>query len=77
MMIAEHPTSEVRKVVLGRFHGLWSFLFGFLYYAAKGLWGPAVLSLLTVNGLFVIFPLKNRTIVRGWYEKHGWRVHDS
>ena len=76
-MIAEHPTSGVKKVVLGPFHRLWSFLFGFIYYAVKGMWGPAALSFFTLNGLFVILPLWNRSVVRGHYEKSGWRILDG
>ena len=76
-MIAEHPTSGVTKNILGPLHRLWCFLFGWIYYAGKGMWGPAVLSFFTVNGLLVILPLWNRTIVRGYYEKLGWRVRDD
>lgn len=76
-MIVEHPISGTRKVVLGSLHRLWSLLFGFIYYAFKGMWGWAVLSFFTVNGLWVGFPLWNRTIVRGHYEKAGWRILES
>lgn len=75
MMVAEHPTSGVSRDILGPMHRLWCFLFGWLYYACKGMWGPAVLSLLTANGLLLLMPLWNKTIVGGWYERHGWRVH--
>ena len=43
-MKAEHPTSGVTRDVIGALHRLWCFLFGWIYYAAKGMWGPAVLS---------------------------------
>lgn len=76
-MIVEHPASGTHKTVLGPLHRLWAFLFGFLYYAVKGMWGPALLSFFTANGLLVIFPLWNRAIVRGHYEKAGWRVYDD
>ena len=75
MMVAEHPTSGVSRDILGPMHRLWCFLFGWIYYAAKGMWGPAFLSFLTLNGLILIMPLWNKRIVGGWYEKHGWRVH--
>ena len=75
-MKAEHSTSGVERTVLGPIHRLWCFLFGWIYYAVKGMWGPAALSFLTANGLLVIMPLWNKSIVRSWYEKHGWRVHD-
>ncbi len=76
-MIIEHPSSGTHKTILGPLHRLWSFLFGPIYYAVKGMWGPTIISLFTINGLFVIFPLWNRTIVRGYYEKAGWRVYDD
>ncbi len=76
-MIIENPTSGVQKTVLGPLHRLWAFLFGALYYAAKGMWGPAIISFFTLNGLLVVFPLWNRTIVKGYYEKDGWRVYDD
>lgn len=76
-MIIENPTSGVQKTVLGPFHRLWAFLFGFIYYAAKGMWGPAIISFLTFNGLFVVFPLWNRTIVKDYYETNGWRAYDD
>ena len=61
-MIVEHPLSGTIKTVLGPFHRLWCLLFGFIYYAAKGMWGWAVFSFITANGIFVILPLWNRTI---------------
>ena len=41
------------------------------------MWGPAVLSFFTINGLLVIMPIYNRSIVRGYYEKQGWRVQNG
>ena len=76
-MIVEHPTSGTKKVVFGPLHRLWSLLFGFIYYAVKGMWGIAILSFFTLNGLWIIFPLWNRAIVRGHYENAGWRIVES
>ena len=76
-MIVEHPSSGTHMTVLGPLHRLWAFLFGFIYYAVKGMWGMAILSFVTANGLLVIFPLWNRAIVRGHYERAGWRVYDD
>ena len=76
-MIATHPSSGVRKQVLGPLHRLWCFLGTFIYYAAKGMWGPAVISFFTLNGLWLIMPIWNRTIVRGWYERAGWSIEDE
>lgn len=66
------PVTGVRREVLGSFHRLWSLLFGWLYYAAKGMWGTAFLSLITFNGLLIGFPLWNRTLVERHYEDRGW-----
>ena len=76
-MIAEHPTSGTKRVILGPLHWLWCFLFTFFYYAAKGMWGAAVISFFTANGLFVIFPIMNKGLVRRHYENLGWRVEDQ
>ncbi|MDE2792081.1 MAG: hypothetical protein OXI81_16885 [Paracoccaceae bacterium] len=76
-MIIEHPSSGTQKTILGPLHRLWSFLFGCIYYAVKGMWGWAIISLFTANGLLLIFPLWNRAIVRSHYEKAGWRVYED
>ena len=73
-MIAEHPGSEAKRTILGPLHWLWCFLFGCFYYAAKGMWGSAVLSFFTLNGLLVIFPIMNKGLVRKHYENLGWKV---
>ena len=61
------------KVILGNWHRLWCLLFGPFYYAFKGMWGTAFLSLITLNGLLILFPLWNRTVVKNYYESMGWR----
>ena len=75
-MIAEHSTSGVRTTILGPAHWLWCLLFGAVYYAAKGMWGAAILSFLTFNGLFFIFPVINKGMVRKHYESLGWKILD-
>ena len=72
-MIMENSHSGVKRKVLGGLHRLWAFLFGFIYYGSKGAWGWAFISVITANGLFIIMPLWNRTIIRGHYENTGWR----
>lgn len=73
-MRMENAASGVERQVLGGLHRLWAFLFGFIYYAAKGAWGWAFISFFTANGLFIIMPLYNRSIIRGHYENNGWRT---
>ncbi|MEM6635416.1 MAG: hypothetical protein AAF667_05940 [Pseudomonadota bacterium] len=60
------------KVVLGNWHRLWCLLFGPFYYAFKGMWWWAILSFLTLNGLWVGFPLFNRSIVLRHFYRKGW-----
>ena len=74
-MIVEHPATGETRQVLGPLHRLWSLLFGFIYYAAKGMWGCSVVSLVTFNGLVIIFPIWNRAIIRNHYVMAGWRVY--
>lgn len=73
-MIVEHSTSNVKRTALGPLHILWCFLFGFLYYLCKGMWVYALISIFTLNGLFIVFPIMNRKLVQRWYEDKGWRV---
>jgi len=73
-MIAKHPTSGVEVRILGSWHWLWCFSFSFVYYIAKGMWKWALISFLTFNGLWIIFPILNRKLVRSHYEHMGWEI---
>lgn len=73
-MIAEHPTSGAKQTILGSAHWLWCALFGWIYYLSKGMWGIALISFVTMNGLLVILPIMNRGLVRKHYENKGWRI---
>lgn len=73
-MIAERHETDAKRVILGPLHWLWCFLFGFIYFACKGMWGMAIVSLFTFNGLLIIMPIMNRSLVRKHYENMGWRV---
>jgi hypothetical protein len=68
----ENINSGVERKVLGGLHWFWCFLFGWVYYATKGAWGMTFLSLFTLNGLFIIMPICNRSIIRNHYENNGW-----
>ena len=65
-MLAERTTSEVTGQIPRPSRGLWSFLFGAIYYAAKGMRGSSVLSSFTLNGLFMILPIMNKSLVGKW-----------
>ena len=71
-MIFKNPSNNVYKHVLGGAHAFWCFLFGWIYYASKGMWGAAVVSFFTANGLFFIMPIMNRGLVRSHYQDKGW-----
>jgi len=60
------------KVILGNWHRLWCLLFGPLYYLFKGMWLWAILSFFTLNGLWIGFPLYNRSIVLRHFHRKGW-----
>jgi hypothetical protein len=57
---------------------LWCLLFGFLYFAVKGIWTHAVASLLlaalTAGLSWLIYPFFARGIVKRHYLRSGW-VH--
>lgn len=72
-MKMQNASSGVERQVLGGLHRLWAFLLGPFYYAAKGAWGWALISLFTLNGIWIGLPLYNRTIIQGHYENNGWR----
>jgi hypothetical protein len=56
---------------------LWCLLFGTLYFAAKGIWGHAFISLVLAcctGGLsWLIYPFAARGIVEGHYLRRGWQ----
>lgn len=70
-MIFLNPQNNAKRKVLGPFHRLWCLLFGWLYYAFKGMWGMAFISIITFNGLLIGMPLLNRGIVQRFYEDRG------
>ena len=76
-MIAQNPTTDAERTITGPLHWLWCFLFGWFYYGAKGMWGMAIISFLTANGLLLILPIMNKGLVRKHYENLGWKVRDN
>ena len=57
--------------------GLWTLLFGFFYFAVKGIWTHAVVGFLVACCTFgiswLIYPFFATEIVRKSYLKRGWR----
>jgi len=75
-MIFENTQNGYRETASG-FAWLWCLLFGFLYFAVKGIWTHAVasfvLALLTWGVSWLIYPFFANGIVRTSYLKRGWR----
>lgn len=59
-----------------RWAGFWTFMFGFLYFAVRGVWTHAVTSLvlagLTFGFSWVIYPFLAGGILRRHYMRMGW-----
>jgi len=57
---------------------LWTFLFGFFYFALKGIWRHAVigflLALITFGMSWLIYPFFANGIVRRHYLRSGWEL---
>ena len=55
---------------------LWTFLFGFLYFAVKGNWRHAVayliLTICTFGVAWFIYPFFAPSIMRNHYARMGW-----
>lgn len=49
---------------------LWTFLFGPVYFAKKGLWGPAVLFIFLLPWL--VFPFMAKGMIARYYLRQGW-----
>jgi hypothetical protein len=64
---------------------LWTLIFGFIYFAVKGIWTHAVISFVLVTGLgvptagggailvWIVYPFFANGIVRRHYLRRGWR----
>lgn len=55
---------------------LWSFLFGWMYFAVKGIWSHALISLvlavITFGVSIFIYPFFTKGILENHYESKGW-----
>ena len=68
------PLNGDEKVVMTSQSSIWAFLFGPLYYACKGMWFVALMSILTFNGLWLGFPIWNRSLILRHYYFWGWKI---
>lgn len=73
-LVFQHPTNNY--VEESTSPGLWAFLFGFLYFASKGIWSHAVVGLIfaipTFGLSWLIYAMFAREIVRKHYLSKGW-----
>ena len=57
---------------------LWAFLFGSIYWAVKGIWKHAVVSLVLALCTFgislFIYPFFTKSILRNYYLHNGWKA---
>lgn len=64
----------------GAFWVLWAYLFGPFYYAAKGLWGHAIIFFLliapTLGLIWLLYPLFADGLIRRKYLEAGWTIVD-
>ncbi|MDC3385625.1 hypothetical protein OAW67_00505 [Planktomarina sp.] len=74
-MTFENPQNGYRETV-SRFAWVWALLFGFLYFAFKGVWRHALIGLLlglvTAGFSWLIYPFFARSIVANHYRRQGW-----
>jgi hypothetical protein len=56
---------------------LWTLIFGFIYFAVKGIWTHAVISFVlavaTAGLSWIAYPFFANGIVRRHYLRRGWR----
>jgi hypothetical protein len=81
MTAYEHPANGYREVGGTGLSWLWCLLFGFFYFAFKGVWVHALvgffLAICTSGLSWLIYPFFARGIVDRGYLKRGWRVVTS
>jgi hypothetical protein len=75
----KHPANGyVEEVSLAP---LWCLLFGFIYFAVKGVWTHAVaglaLSIFTFGISWLIYPFFANQIMRAHYLRRGWLPDDN
>jgi hypothetical protein len=74
MTVFVNPANGYSEVIKEAW--LWSLLFGSFYFAAKGVWGHAIISLalaLATGGIaWLIYPFFATEILRKHYLRKGW-----
>jgi hypothetical protein len=71
-----NPSNSYTEEASGPFSWLWCLLFGFFYFAVKGNWKHAIISLLlavVTGGIsWLIYPFFVYGINRRFYQNRGW-----
>ena len=71
---AQKIKSEESEVILTKISWVYSFWFGWFYYLKKNMPFHAIISFITLNGCFVLFPAFNDLMVSKHYRKKGYDV---
>ena len=59
-------------VTVSPFAPLWHLIFGFFYLFARGVYGHAIVQMLTFPFSWWIYPFFTRCILRRYYLERGW-----
>lgn len=75
-LVVENPANGYRE--RHEHIGLWTLLFGTLYFALKGVWRHAVLSFILAGFTFglswLIYPFFARDILKNHFQRQGWKI---
>ena len=71
----KNPTNDYVESISG-FAWFWTLIFGFFYFAFKGVWRHAIigfiLGLCTAGVSWLIYPFFAKKIVANHYRRMGW-----
>ena len=74
-IIYENPANNYREISSAPW--AWTLLFGAFYFAVKGIWKHAILSVvlgvITLGISWLVYPFLANSIVRNHYLRRGWR----
>ena len=72
----EHPSGNGHRESVSHLAVLWALLFGCFFFAWRGVWGHAVLSLLVAIVTFglgwLVYALLAPAVLLGSYRRRGW-----
>ena len=78
LMMFKNPSNDFVQETSSPLSWLWVFLFGFLYFAVKGIWTHAVanfiLVICTVGLCQFVYPFFTYGIIRRHHLNKGWSI---